>query len=53
MDDLAMLEELRPTAERLIERHLGMTKEWFPHELVTWRPLPSEGDTQASSLARR
>ncbi len=43
MDDATMLAELRPTAERLLDRHLGMAKEWFPHELVEWRPLPAEG----------
>jgi len=36
MDDVALLSELSPTAERLFERHLGATKEWFPHELVPW-----------------
>ena len=36
-----MLAELRPTAERLVDRHLGMAKEWFPHELVEWRPATS------------
>lgn len=36
MDDVALLSELTPTAERLLERHLDMAKEWFPHELVPW-----------------
>ena len=40
MDDATLLAELQPTAERLVERHLGMAKEWFPHELVEWRPPP-------------
>ena len=26
----------QPVAERLFERHLATTKEWFPHELVPW-----------------
>ncbi|MGH9189589.1 MAG: acyl-ACP desaturase [Acidimicrobiales bacterium] len=30
------LEELAPEAERLLERHLTTSKEWFPHELVPW-----------------
>jgi acyl-[acyl-carrier-protein] desaturase len=34
--DIALLEELAPVAERLLERHLSATKEWFPHELVPW-----------------
>ncbi|MDQ6909920.1 MAG: acyl-ACP desaturase, partial [Actinomycetota bacterium] len=36
MDDVTLLRELAPEAERLLERHLGATKEWFPHELVPW-----------------
>jgi len=43
MDDATMLEELRPTAERLVDRHLDMAKEWFPHDLVEWRPRPEAG----------
>ncbi len=55
MDDATMLAELQPTAQRLVDRHLGVAKEWFPHELVEWRapaaarpePLP---DGVASAL---
>jgi acyl-[acyl-carrier-protein] desaturase len=36
MDDLALLDSLKDTAEALLERHLTKTKEWFPHELVPW-----------------
>ncbi len=32
----ALLDELEPTAARLLERHLSTSKEWFPHELVPW-----------------
>ena len=32
----AFLDELEPTAARLLERHLSTSKEWFPHELVPW-----------------
>ncbi len=46
MDDATMLAELQPTAERLLDRHLGMAKEWFPHELVEWRPLPANGSVE-------
>jgi acyl-[acyl-carrier-protein] desaturase len=46
MDDATILAELLPTAERLVERHLGMAKEWFPHELVEWRPPPAAGRTE-------
>ncbi len=38
MNDATMLAELLPTAERLVDRHMGMAKEWFPHDLVEWRP---------------
>jgi acyl-[acyl-carrier-protein] desaturase len=38
-----MLAELLPTAERLVDRHLGMAKEWFPHDLVEWRTPPDAG----------
>src|SRR5579885_2728387 len=36
MQPSALLHELTPTAEALMERHLTTTKEWFPHELVPW-----------------
>ena len=36
MDDASFLQELAPEAERLLERHLSKSKEWFPHELVPW-----------------
>ena len=34
--DAAFLAELAPAAERLYERHLSATKEWFPHEFVPY-----------------
>ncbi|MGI8937902.1 MAG: acyl-ACP desaturase [Iamia sp.] len=34
--DAVLVTELAPTLERLVDRHLGTTKEWFPHELVPW-----------------
>ncbi|CAN5154636.1 acyl-ACP desaturase [soil metagenome] len=34
--DTALLHELSPVAEELLERHLTNAKEWFPHELVPW-----------------
>lgn len=36
MNELDLLHELAPEAERLLERHLAASKEWFPHELVPW-----------------
>lgn len=42
----AILTELEPTAERLLERHLAASKEWFPHEHVPYGrgrdPQPGE-----------
>ena len=32
----ALLHELTPTVETLLERHVASAKEWFPHELVPW-----------------
>ncbi|HEY5026572.1 MAG TPA: acyl-ACP desaturase [Acidimicrobiales bacterium] len=43
MDDSTLLAELLPTAERLVDRHLGMAKEWFPHDQVRWRSPPAPG----------
>jgi acyl-[acyl-carrier-protein] desaturase len=36
IDDEPLLAELEPVAERMLERHLATSKEWFPHELVPW-----------------
>jgi acyl-[acyl-carrier-protein] desaturase len=35
-DDLRLIHELTPAAEKLVERHLGSAKEWFPHLYVPW-----------------
>lgn len=34
--DVALLAELEPEAERLLENHYATTKEWHPHSLVPW-----------------
>lgn len=34
MNDSEIILELTPVIEKLLERHLDTTKEWFPHELV-------------------
>lgn len=36
MDDLALLNELAPVAERNLERHLATSKMWYPHTMVPW-----------------
>jgi acyl-[acyl-carrier-protein] desaturase len=32
----AFLGELEPVAAKLLDRHMGVAKEWFPHELVPY-----------------
>ena len=39
MNEIDLLHELAPEAERLLERHLAASKEWFPHELVPWEEV--------------
>ena len=34
VDQAALLSELNPVIERLFDRHLSSSKEWFPHEYV-------------------
>ena len=36
MESQALLDDLEPVVERLLERHLSTTKEWFPHEHVPY-----------------
>jgi len=36
IDDTAMIEALSSDVERLLDRHLGMSREWFPHEFVPY-----------------
>jgi acyl-[acyl-carrier-protein] desaturase len=36
MTSTDLVEALAPTVERLYERHVTASKEWFPHELVPW-----------------
>lgn len=48
MDDKALLLELEPEAERLLNRHLDSAEEWYPHEHVPWERahrLKEEGYT--------
>jgi acyl-[acyl-carrier-protein] desaturase len=42
----ALLVELEPVVVRNLDRHLGVAKEWFPHEYVPW----SDGRTYAGPL---
>jgi len=41
LSQTALLVELEPVVARNLDRHLGLAKEWFPHEYVPW----SEGRT--------
>ena len=34
--DEGLLADLEPTAERLLNRHLALSKEWMPHEYIPW-----------------
>ena len=43
--DTDLLCELEPVAERLLDRHLSMAKEWMPHQYVPWS-LGRDFDTE-------
>ena len=52
MDDAALLSELEPEVERLLNRHLESAEEWYPHEHVPWdraSRLRTEGFTHGES----
>ena len=34
--DITLLRELEPVVETELNRHLSMSKEWFPHDYVPW-----------------
>ena len=36
MDTASILRELEPVAAKLLDRHMGVAKEWFPHEMVPY-----------------
>ncbi|MFM8957073.1 MAG: acyl-ACP desaturase, partial [Actinomycetota bacterium] len=36
MQPVELLAVLEPTAAKLYDRHMGVAKEWFPHEYVPW-----------------
>lgn len=36
MDEKALLNEIAPAAEKLLARHMGVSKEWFPHEFIPY-----------------
>ncbi len=36
MDAASILRELEPVAAKLLDRHMGVAKEWFPHEMVPY-----------------
>ena len=37
LDDQSLLLELEPEAGRLLDRHLAVAPEWFPHEFIPYR----------------
>ncbi|QUR69848.1 acyl-ACP desaturase [Mycobacterium spongiae] len=36
LTNLQLLQELEPVAERLLNRHLSLFKEWSPHDYIPW-----------------
>ncbi len=40
MSDTALLHDLVPVVEKLVDRHLAAAKEWFPHAMVPWELGP-------------
>jgi acyl-[acyl-carrier-protein] desaturase len=59
LSSLDLLRELEPVAEAGLERHLGLAKEWMPHEYVPWAQgrdfaeLPWEaGQSSLSAIAQ-
>jgi acyl-[acyl-carrier-protein] desaturase len=43
LTDSELLQELEPVAAALMDRHLGMAQEWFPHEYVPYGEARSFG----------
>jgi acyl-[acyl-carrier-protein] desaturase len=67
MNQEQLLIELEPVAAKLYERHQGVAKEWFPHEMVPysrgkdfepgkqWMPEDADfgsGDTEIDEAVR-
>lgn len=50
--DAFILNALLPDVERLMDRHLATTKEWFPHDLVPWDRLATTGAEAAEEEQR-
>ena len=36
IDPDTLILELTPAVERLVDRHLSASREWFPHEMIPW-----------------
>jgi len=36
LTDIDLLRELEPVAEKLINRHMTMMKDWNPHDYIPW-----------------
>jgi acyl-[acyl-carrier-protein] desaturase len=36
MPDDVLARDLEPTVERELDRHLGMARDWYPHEYIPW-----------------
>ena len=48
-----LLRDLEPDDERLLQRHLDTTKEWFPHRLVPWSRKAHELVLHAAEVDRQ
>ena len=35
-DDAALLAEVEPAVAKLLDRHIGVAKEWFPHDYIPY-----------------
>ena len=52
-DERGLLIELEPVAGRLLDRHLAVASDWFPHELIPYRlGRDFEGDPWTSDQPR-
>ena len=47
IEQVDLLHEIAPEAERLLERHLAAAKEWFPHEMVPWERAAAKNPAAA------
>jgi len=49
---LDWIEEMEPVVGGLLDRHLKVAKEWFPHQYVPWGRGPTSTDRWAGCPGR-